>query len=212
MKVARGVVYVVYGRRAANAAKRSISTLKETNSLPIVVLGSDANLKIPGTEFVKLVPSSMTNSQCARWAKLNLLNCAPQSWRSILYLDADTEVRGRLQPGFKVLESGWDLAITPSTFQGQGVFQHIDEGERSYTMGVLKTPYPLQLQAGVMFVNRSPVTTWFFQAWQKEWKRFKGKDQAALVRALDEFPIRICLLGRAYNGGELIRHYFGRAR
>lgn len=212
MKAFRGVVYVAYGRRAISAAKRSVASLKETNSLPVVILSSNAKLKISGAELVKLVPSSMTNVQRARWAKLNLLTHAPQSWKSILYLDTDTEVKGRLQDGFKVLEAGWDLAITLSTAQGPGVFRHIEEGERSYTMEVLRTPYPLQLQAGVMFINRSPVMTKFFQVWQKEWKRFGGQDQAALSRALNEFPIKICLLGRAYNGGELIQHYFGRAR
>lgn len=208
----RGVVYVAYGQRAISATRRSVQTLKRHNSFPIVVVSNSKDLEIPGVEALRQSLPGPTNLQRSRRAKLGLLDHVPSKWSSILYLDADTEVKGSLMPGFKLLETGWDLVIAPSMGQGPDLFHHVDAIERSYTAGILKAYRPLQLQAGVMFIRRSPIMKLFFELWRDEWGRFKGQDQAALVRTLDEHPIRICLVSHDYNGGSLVEHYFGRAR
>jgi len=209
----RGVVYVAIGRRAIGAVRRSIRSLKSYNTrLPVVVVSNSDTLRIDGADVVRQVLSGPTNLQRSRRAKLGLLESAPQSWNSILYLDADTEVKGSLIKGFQLLETGWDLVIAPSTGQGQDLFHHIDAAERSYTVEALLPYRPLQLQAGVMFIRRSHTMTRFFGEWRDEWSRFKGQDQAALVRALDKLPIRICLVSHDYNGGSLVKHHFGQAR
>ena len=212
MRTARGVVYVAYGRHAISAVKASVASLKRYNSFPIVVISDKIGLEIPGADTIRLSSTGMTDIQRSRNAKLRILSYVPEEWSSILYLDADTEVQGKLLQGFKVLEEGWDLAIVPSAYQGRGLFQHIEDTERGYTVEALQNPEPLQLQAGVMFIRRSETMMTFFQTWRAEWKRFGSQDQAALLRALDKTPIRICLLGRDYNGGELVAHHFGRAR
>lgn len=212
MRTARGVVYVAYGRRAISAVKASVASLKRYNSFPVVVISDKINLEIPGAETVQFRSLGGSNIQQSRNAKLRILSYVPEEWNSVLYLDADTEVQGKLTQGFKVLEKGWDLAIVPSAYQGRGLFQHIEDMERGYTVETLRNPEPLQLQAGVMFVRRSETTMTFFQNWRAEWRRFGSQDQAALLRALDKTPIRICLLGRNYNGGDLVAHHFGRAR
>lgn len=210
--MSRGVIYVAYGRRAVSAVRRSVESLKEHNSLPVVVV-SDANeLQVRGANVLRQVQPGQTNIQRSRQAKLNLFKYVPPKWKSILYLDADTEVRGSLTGGFKLLETGWDLVITPSAAQGRDLFHHVGDPEKVYTIEALGFFRPLQLQAGVMFIRRSPAMIQFFEVWRKEWGRFKEQDQAALVRALDECPVRMCLAGRDFNGGVLVEHYFGRAR
>ena len=104
------------------------------------------------------------------------------------------------------------MALTPSASQGIDLFRHIGDCEKVNTLEVLQNPFPLQLQAGVMFIRRSQDVKSFFEAWYYEWHRFRGQDQAAMLRALDHNPIRIWLLGRAYNGGDVVQHHFGRAR
>lgn len=210
MRSLRGVVYVAYGRRAIDAAKISIASLKRTNSFPIVVISDKIGLEIQGTDVVRLTTTG-TNVQRSRHAKLHLLDWVPAEWRSILYLDADTEVLGKLMPGFKNLESGWDLAIVPSTYQGRDLLYHVGGLEKGQTLVELQNPEPLQLQAGVMFIRRNDASTALFRTWQMEWMRFRGQDQAALLRALDKTPVRILLLGRDYNGGDLVLHHFRRA-
>ena len=190
----RGVVYVAYGQRAISAARRSIKSLKEHNSLPVVVVSDSDALKIDGVDVVRQVLPGPTNLQRSRRAKLNLFESVPSKWNSILYIDADTEVRGSLVKGFKLLEAGWDLVIAPSRSQGRDLFHHVDVAERSYTVEALLPYRPLQLQAGVMFIRRSSTMIKFFNKWKAEWSRFNGQEQAALVRTLDEFTIRICLM------------------
>lgn len=210
--MSRGVIYVAYGRRAIGSMRRSIETLKAHHSLPVVVVSDATELQVKGANVLRQTQSGQTNIQRSRQAKLNLFKYVPPKWKSILYLDADTEVRGSLTGGFKLLETGWDLVIAPSTAQDRELFHHVEDAERIYTIEALRFIRPLQLQAGVMFIRRSPAMIQFFKVWRKEWGRFKGQDQAALIRALDELPIRICLVGHDYNGGALVEHYFGRAR
>lgn len=211
MKGDQGIVYVVYGLRAVRAVKRSIETLKIHNRLPIVIISDVEDLNIQGTRTVRFaLPGD--NIQRSRQAKLHLLEHIPDKWKYILYLDADTEVHQSLGSGFEILKAGWDLVITPSDAQEGDLFRHIGDCEKASTIETLQNPFPLQLQAGVIFINRSPAVKSFFGAWYHEWLRFRGQDQAAMLRALDKCPVRICLLSRAYNGGDVVQHHFGRAR
>lgn len=143
----------------------------------------------------------------ARWAKLHMDEVVP--WDRYLYLDADTRVRGDLSAGFDILADGWDVALCLSQHQqSQWLWQASDE-ERQHTYeqpGML-----LSLQGGVLYARKNERTQAFFQAWRAEWQRFAHIDQAALLRALWEYPVKVWLLGRDYNGGKLVDHRFGRA-
>ena len=70
----------------------------------------------------------------------------------------------------------------------------------------------LQLQGGMMFWRKNERTRAFFQAWREEWERWKGQDQAALLRALHRTPLKLWLLSNEWNGGSLIEHRYGAAR
>lgn len=199
-----GVIYVAFGHNARQEATASIISLRQHNDLPVTVV-CDATLDI---EDVECIPFRKPGPG-ARWAKLNIDNLAPEAWTNILYLDADTRIKASITAGFDLLADGWDMAIAPSTCQDHDALWHLSGEERALTLSEIVEP--LQLQAGVMFINRRRCAA-LFAAWRDEWQRFGDQDQGALLRALKREPVRVYLLGRDWNGGAVIEHLFGRAR
>ncbi len=129
----------------------------------------------------------------------------------VLYLDADTRINGDVSSGFEMLDN-WDLVLAPSTKQDTDLFAHIKiNEEKDQTLLEIGNQWPLQLQAGVMFFERLRCAK-LFEYWREEWRRWAIQDQAALLRALARCPVRVWLLGRTWNGGQLVEHLFGRAR
>ena len=202
MALGPGVVYVAYGHNACTEAIESIRTLREHHDWPIAVIGDP----IPGTRHI----SWEGFGRPGRWAKVNLLELSP--FERTLYLDADTRVHGDLSIGFDILQDGWELVMVPSKrgeLEAAGI---LVEGERHATMAELGDRWPLMLNTGVMWFRRTPRTTRLWQTWREEWRRFQEHDQGALMRAMDQCPVRLWLLGHAFNGGEVVEHLFGRAR
>lgn len=198
----RGVVYVAYGNAAIREASKSIISLRRHNNYNVYVI-CGKHTDIPGVSHIIFD----NPGKGARWAKLNMDLLV--DYGTVCYLDADTRVNERLDAPFKMVEAGWDLIMTPSVNQGGDTLRHIDKEERKYTLE--KIMWPLQLQAGVMFFNRERCTS-LFEAWRSEWQRYKDQDQAAFTRALHREPVKIGLLGRDWNGGNVVEHLFGRAR
>lgn len=190
MDIKIGVVYIAIGSKAQAEAAASIKSLRRYNDLPVTVIKEFDN---PG--------------KGARWAKLNINGLV--DYDRVLYLDADTRIHGDVTAGFKLLDH-WDLAIAPSPNQGNSIFAHIRAGEKEQTIRELGY-IPTQLQAGVMFFDRRRCAA-LFERWRAEWVRWKDQDQAALLRALAQEPVRIWLLSREWNGGGLVEHLFGRCR
>lgn len=187
-----GVVYVVYGNPARVEAEQSIASLLRFNDLPVTIITVDFG---------------MTPEQNSRLAKVNLPELV--NYDRVLYLDADTRIKGSISAGFKVLND-WDMALATSKNQGNDLFRHIqNQPEREATLQELGNFWPLQLQAGVIFFDRQRCAR-LFSEWRRQWQRWQGQDQAALLRALAIEPVRIWLLGRRWNGGDLIEHQFGR--
>ena len=203
----RRIVYVAYGERAVTEAKASVATLCEHNKWADVSIICDQKNMIGGVQVIQFDNPGAGS----RWAKTNIDLLVEAD--VIGYLDADTRVRGDLSPAFEMVESGWDLVIAPSVNQGADVLKHIGPLERNYTLEFIGNPWPLQLQAGVMFFNRQACRK-LFAAWRQEWQRYGDQDQAALLRALHREPVRVGLLGQCWNSdtGAIISHLFGRAR
>jgi hypothetical protein len=181
----------------------SIAGLQQHNNLQYAYVGD-----FHGKGYTCFDHPPMSNIPLSRWAKVNLLSWSP--FKHILYIDADTRPRGDLSMGFDILADGWDLAIVPSNNQESDCIWHVGVAEREQTLTELGY-IPLQLQAGVMYIAKNERTRLLFQAWQDEWRLFGDQDQAALLRALYHVPVRVWLLGKAYNGGALISHLFGKA-
>lgn len=199
-------MYVAFGASARLAAKLSIESLLRCNDVPVVVVCDGQ----PGAVSPQAVNVPFDRpGPGARRAKLNVDKLVPQEWRAFAYIDADTFVHADLSPGFAIVEDGWDVAITPSAHQGAELFWHVSAPERRATVAEIADAGPLQLQGGVLFVCQNERTAALFAAWRAEWERWRGPDQAALVRALYRCPLRVWLLGRPWNGGALIHHRWG---
>ena len=205
--MSRGVCYIAYGSPSIREAYRSMESLKKVSDLPVALI-CEKPTSISGIEHVPFEDQSFG----ARRVKVMLDLLTP--FEQTLYLDADTRVLSdAIAKGFEILDQGWDLVLAPSENQGSLVFAHIDQEERQYTSESLENTLPLQLQAGVMWFAKTDRSAALFQAWRKEWLRFKKHDQAALVRALDRTACRIWILGTAWNSrrGAIVDHRFGRA-
>ena len=198
----RGVVYVAYGRPAICEVASSVESLRRHNDYEISVICA----KGIDVANVDCIPFD-NPGKGARWAKLNMDLLV--DYETICYLDADTRVHGSLDGPFQMVENGWDMAIAPSVNQGGDILRHINKDERNHTLR--KVFHPLQLQAGVMFFNREKCRG-FFEKWREEWGVYKDQDQGAFTRALYQAPIKIAILGRDWNGGNVVEHLFGRAR
>jgi hypothetical protein len=146
----------------------------------------------------------------ARRAKLSLYSLVPAEWQAWLYLDADTRVRGDLSAGFGIIADGWDIAIAASDHQDASWLWHAGNDEREVTLE--ECGRAVQWQGGVWFAAQRPEVRAFMDAWLAQWERFTTVDQGAFMRALERVPVHVWGLGRAWNGGELVEHLFGRAR
>jgi hypothetical protein len=197
-----GVVYIAYGTPAMREATYSIETLKKVHpDWPVVVIG---DRRIQCDRFIMFEDD--TGGTPGRNAKTNLNNLTP--FQQTLFLDADTRVFGSLSVGFDALTAGWDLVIVPS--QGSE-FAHLDSDEREATFFELGENL-VQLNTGVMWFKKSHRVDRLFSFWRTEWQRWKDKDQGALLRALHRCSLKIWLMGRPFNGGQVVQHRFGACR
>jgi len=192
----RGAVIVAYGERAKAAAGVCMDALKVVcPDLPVTVYCTPAG--------------DLSDEQESRRAKATMLRWSP--YRQTAYLDADTVPVSDISAGFAMLDDGADLVITPSDNQGDTWLWHVGEDERAETRAALGFQ-ALQLQAGVLFVKRNRRTRLLWAAWEQEWNEHQGQDQAALLRALYQCPVKVWLLGKPWNGGAVIGHRWGAIR
>ena len=196
-----GAVYIVHGDKARSAVELSISNMMKFNDLPIAVVG----------EYIEMTQQINFDDMDSkgRYSKVNLFDLS--TYQHTLYLDADTVPYGDLSAGFDMLDDGFDIVIMPSSQQGMDLFWHIGEEERQATFFEVGT-HPLQLQAGLFFFRKNERTKRLFKLWEREYRRYKDQDQAALIRALYQCQVKVWLLGHPWNGGSLVGHRFGVCR
>lgn len=196
-KTLRGVAYVALGVNAQREVKLSRKTLPK--DLAVRVFEDES-----GTG---------TTDQKAHLAKTRVFSWSP--FEHTLLLDADTRVKGDISVGFSLLNAGWDLVMVPSEPpKPDQVLWHLSSKERDYTFEELGTWHHIMLNTGVMFFSKNTRTERLFGEWEREWTRFRDRDQGAFLRALKRCPVYLWILGTAYNSrtGEVIEHLFGRAR
>jgi len=203
----KGVVYVAYGSGAMREAAASIESLRKYHDWPVSTIGDKKFINTGRVSHVRRADHQDALSP-GRWAKTNLDIFSPYNYT--LFLDADTRIRGKLDIGFKLLNAGWELIMIPSISQDDKALGHLNEIDRLTTQ--LEVPDTLQLNTGVMWFRKTEPIKRLFAAWREEWKRFKDKDQGALLRALSKNPVTLYLLGRPYNGGAIVQHRIGACR
>lgn len=206
------MVYATFGPAAEKEARKSIASLRRFHEWPIAVAAA-RDLDVPGVEHIQVLCTYPDNAKMARATKTGLWHVAPGEWEQVLFLDADTRVRGDISFGFKALSDGWEFVMVsrPTPPNKIRPLWHVSDRERAYTLECIGNPQPLMLNTGVMYFRRTPRVKRFFTHWRLEWEMFRGKDQGALLRALRYYPVSLLVLGQPYNGGEIIEHLQGQA-
>lgn len=196
----KGVCLIAYGEKSLRSSEACIASLREYHDWPVMCDNGNHLFQREG----------LTNVQKSRWSKVNLAQWSPFGYT--LYLDADTRIRGDVSVGFQLLQDGWELVITASEQQGVNSMWHIARDEREYTWMQYNCGDILQLQGGVFWFHNCERVKHFFTLWCNHWLRWMQQDQAAMLRALREFPLRVALLGRCFNGGAVVTHYHGQVQ
>lgn len=204
----RGIVYIVFGPRAADQAEQSIRALRPHNPWPIIVVGDQE--PEGATRYIP-VDRSGTMGESARATKVRLYAWSP--YEQTLYLDADTRPRQSLDAGWAALDRGWDLAAAPSL---DPAFGRLGADERGRLVMTLGARYAVPLNSGVIFFRRSDRLASFWRDWAAEWERYRGRDQGAMLLALQRTKPRVWLLGQPWNDRHdnteaIVAHYFGAA-
>lgn len=210
------ITYISFGNKSNTELNKSIDSLYKLNldyKIQVITNNYVHRYTVPKVNsiIVNLIhpDNNVINS---RYYKTRLNKYATDL---NIYLDSDTEVISKdIDHIFNILDDGYDLVLSYSSNQDNDVFWHISENERNYTIDTLGY-IPLQYQCGVIGYCRNDITDRFFNYWYNEWDRYKGQDQAAFVRAINELPeLKIYLLGKPFNDsrGIVIKHNFGKIR
>lgn len=191
----RGALYVVFGERTRELARRSIATLRAVHPDLAVAVISDR----PFAEAdVEIGMSADEAGAGARGAKTRAMTLSP--FKQTVLLDADTEIVGSLAGGFVALDDGFDvaLAICDECPVLRDCTQSSAE-EFAATVDAVGDPNVYYYQSGVIFFGRNAATKRVGERWHAEWKRFGTFDQSALLRALHGTPCKLWLLAPAWN-------------
>lgn len=211
----RGAYYVAFGKQSRSCLKDIAipAFRKHAPGIPVAV-ASDRPI---GCEdiFIKLPDADIGG----RLAKLKAYEATPAEWDHVIYMDADTELRGDISFLFKILEDGWDMAICrhwgKHNFRRFRNPDNLDEFNAS--VAELKTDEAMAYQGGMFVFRRLKRVEKLFSAWIEEWKRWAKRDQAALVRALYRNPVKLFLLPSCWNQRKnraetVIYHHMHKAR
>jgi hypothetical protein len=202
----RGVVFIAQGDNARTQAKAALGMLRRIGCTWLAAVIADR--PIEGAQHI--YAEDRGDDPGARWAKVNLDQLSP--FEHTLYMDADTRAMSAdIGIGFDLLADGWELVITPSANQGDDWLWHVGAEERELTEDEYGARLVV-LQGGVFWFKKCEAVTALFEAWRDEWGRYRGQDQAALLRAMGQAPIKCWLLGRPFNGGSVVKHLFKWAR
>jgi len=193
----RGMYCVGFGEPARRCAVRAIESFKR--HMPGVEVAFAGVQRLgPEDVFIKTPDSDIGG----RRAKLLAYRNTPERWKSVLYLDADTETVADVGFLYRVVEDGWELAIcrNPAHYHTVRRMERPDNKvEVAETLSVLGSDELIQYNGGVFAFHRSERVQKFFDTWLAEWERWGARDQAALLRALWAVPLRVYLLGSEWN-------------
>lgn len=195
----RGVYYVAFGKPARKCAKQAMESFRRFMPGDIeIALASESPIGIEDHHI-----ECKDVDVGARHAKTAMYDLAPAHWDYVMYLDADTEI---ISPDpiflFKILQDGWDMVIctNPGKFHiARRMVRPDNKEECDKTFNKIGTQEIIQLNGGVLAFRRNDRTRDFFHAWHKEWKRWGKRDQAALLRALWDHPVKIFVLNNRWN-------------
>ena len=188
----RGVVYAVFGRQAQGLCIRSIhSLLRYNKGMPVAVVG-DIRTELYGAKWIEWPKDkAVYNGKRKRRFQFEsgivrpaLYDLSP--FDQTLYLDADTEIRGDITPGFDFLSS-CDLALAqhrhPLDYYVKS--RGKSKPEWKQTIAEFGRGDDLYINSGVIFWKKNDLTKELFRLWHEEWMRFPNwNEQLSLMRAI----------------------------
>lgn len=190
-----GMYCVAFGKPSRRCAVRCIESFKKHSDAPVAL----ASTKPLGREDVFVERDDIDIG--GRLAKLAAYEAAP-NWRYVLYLDADTEILGDISFFFKLLADGWEAVICKDMAKyhiARMMIRPDNRAEFEETMNVIGCEEVMQYNGGVFAFRRCPNVERFFKLWNKEWQKYAGRDQGALLRALHKNPVKLLVLGNQWN-------------
>lgn len=193
-----GAICVAYGVPARDCARRLIPSWQKHMADYPIALVSDTPLEDMTNVFVQHSDDDIG----ARSVKTDLYNVAPQDWKHVLYLDADTEIIADVSQLFRWLKSGFDFIICTNPSEHATVIngkRDDNQDEMEETIDLLGSGDLFQYNGGVFCFTRNNRTKKLMNAWHTEWQRYGGRDQFALLRALHKNPVKMLLLGNEFN-------------
>lgn len=194
---ASGAVVVAYGKPARECAMIALSSWKTHMPEYPVALVSDAPLGIEDI-FIEHPDTDIG----ARSVKTQLYDLTPPEWENVLYLDADTEIVAPVPVLFQWLADGWQFLICTNPQQYISILKGVRSDNREEldaTIEEIGSGELIQKNGGVFGFHRGDNSAAFMRGWWEEWKRWKGRDQFALLRALHKNPLKLLLLGQEFN-------------
>jgi len=206
----RGVVYVAYGEPALKCLRVSVKALR--------LVEPDLEAVVVSDRAVPELPSIVrkTEDLGARSVKTSLYDLLP--WEHTLYLDVDTVPLKPLTRFFAPLERGWEMAFCLDAFAGTlGQCRLKNRAETAYCSRLFGTLELAQMAGGAFSWRKCQPVEQVFKTWAAEWRRFRHRDQGALVRALALTPVKVWILPWQANCEERalaaeVYHFHGAAR
>lgn len=193
------VVYIAYGNNAREMAQIAINSWHENMTESIVFISDETLDNLSDNDvFIYHEDSDIG----ARSIKTRLHRLVPDNFKSILYLDADTEVLGDVSFLFSLLSRGFDFAIAMNPPKYYSVWEHKRPDnvlETDITIDLVGAKETLLFNGGVFALKRSKKTMQFMDTWHDEWQRWGARDQMSLLRALYEVPLKVQYLTQSWN-------------
>lgn len=188
----RGIIYVVWGERAAKQADRSIASARRwMPELPVLTLGDNSCGKV-------LDCLSPFDGKKFLWGRHIPFLYYESPFRLTLYVDADTEFVASPEIGFRWLDD-WDFALAETPDRSLAS-KMVEEPEMEHSRKFLGTPDILYHNGGAFFWRRCNAVEGFFDLWHEEWLRFQSWDpQVALLRALARSDMVFLTLPHVWN-------------
>jgi len=196
-----GIYIVAFGAPARRCAVKCIKASKRVMPKMPIALCAVTPLKVGEDIFIQQPDKDIGG----RIAKLAAYDLAPQEWEYVLYLDADTEPMEDLEFIFETLAKGWEVIICKDMDKyvvARFMAREDNKPETHATLDLLGTDEVLQYNGGLFGFRRCARTKQLFALWNKEWQRWAGRDQGALLRALHTSPLRVFVLGNQWNASD----------
>lgn len=197
----KGVLYLALGERYHGETIASITSLRRYGYRGSIRVVTDDPDWMPAHLECETVQVPVVGDGFAtRYYKTKLYEFG---FSTTLFLDSDAIPIGDIETIWQCLGNS-DLALAADLRPTVGELIARDRGDTRWTeefdlmirLGLTAHAF---YNSGVMIFRKTPATRDLFASWHEEWKRFNGRDQMALTRALAVTAARVQALPVVWN-------------